>query len=72
MGLLVKDQIPDVSSGKIEYITGEYHNYGTRNFFEDPEQEKVEPKFCITEDGLYTFVLPEAHTAIVPNPSERL
>lgn len=72
MGERVKMHIPDVPSGKIEYLSGQYHNFGTQDFFEDPEQEKKEPRFYLTEDGLYKFVLLEAHTATVPNPSERL
>ncbi len=45
----------------------------TREFGEDPEgvdQEKV--KFYKSDDGIYSFDLPEAHVAIVPNPSEVL
>lgn len=72
MGERIKVHIPDVPSGKIEYLSGQYHNYGPEDFFEDSEQEKTGPRFYITEDGLYTFVIPEAHIAIVPNPSERL
>lgn len=72
MGSLVKAKIPNVPSGNIEYLTGQYHNYGTQDFFEDPEQEKTGSRFYITVDGLYTFVLPEASPAIVPNPSENL
>lgn len=72
MGERIKAHIPDVPSGKIEYLSGQYHNFGTQDFFEDPEQEKTGPKFYITEDGLYTFVLPEANVAIVPNTSEKL
>lgn len=72
MGERIKIHIVDVPSGKIEYLSGQYHNFGAQDFFEDPEQEKTGPRFYLTEDGLYTFVLPEAHIAIVPNPSERL
>lgn len=72
MGSCVKARIPDVPSGKIDYLSGQYHNYGPQDFFEDPDQEKTGPRFYITEDGLYTFVLPEANSAVVPNPSEKL
>lgn len=72
MGERVKAHIPGVPSGKIEYLAGQYHNFGTQDFWEDPEQEKTEPRFYLTEDGLYTFVLPEASAACVPNPSEKI
>jgi erythromycin esterase-like protein len=72
MGERIKVRIPEVPSGKIEYLSGQYHNFGTQNFWEDPEQKKTGARFYLTEDGLYTFVLPEATAALVPNPSERL
>ncbi|HMO78208.1 MAG TPA: hypothetical protein PKA42_01605 [Candidatus Paceibacterota bacterium] len=72
MGERVRAHIPDVPSGKIEYLSGQYHNFGTQDFWEDPGQEKTGPRFYLTEDGLYTFVLPEASAASVPNPSEKL
>ena len=72
MGERVKAHIQDVSSGKIEYLSGQYHNFGRQDFWEDPEQEKTESRFYITDDGSYTFVLPEASVAIVPNPGEKL
>ncbi len=72
MGERVRAHIPEVPSGKIEYHSGQYHNFGTQDFFEDPEQEKTGPRFYLTEDGVYTFVLPQASVAIVPNPTEKL
>jgi hypothetical protein len=72
MGERVKANIPDVPSGKIEYLSGQYHNFGKQDFWEEPEQEKTEPRFYLTKEGLYTFVLPEASAACVPNPSEKL
>jgi len=72
MGELVKMQIPNVPSGRIEYLAGHYHNYGTQEFFEDPELGNTDPTFYESDDGVYTFVLPEAHAATVPNPSERI
>lgn len=72
MGERVRAHIPEVPSGKIEYLSGQYHNFGTQDFFEDPEQENTGPRFYLTEDGVYTFVLPQASVAIVPNPNENL
>jgi hypothetical protein len=72
MGEWVKAQIPEVPYGKIDYLSGQYHNFGPQDFFEDPEQEKTGSRFYIAEDGLYTFVLPQASTTVVPNPSEKL
>jgi hypothetical protein len=72
MGERVKGKIPDVPSGKIDYLSGQYHNFGHQDFFEDPDQEETGPRFYIAENGLYTFVLPEANVAVVPNPGEKL
>jgi len=38
MGERIKEQIPTVPSGKIKYITGQFHNFGTREF--GPRTEK--------------------------------
>ena len=73
MGENVKKQIPNVPSGKIKYLTGQFHNYGTRDFREKPEgAELPKARFYKSDDGIYSFELPEAHIAIVPNPSEVL
>jgi|GEM_PF-1355085 len=77
MGELVRRTIPDVASGKIEYHGGQFHNYGVRDFDEIPEELKPEgtergARFYKNESGLYVFDIPNAHAAIVPNPSERL
>lgn len=73
MGENVKKQIPNVPSGKIKYLTGQFHNYGTRDFREKPEGvELPKAKFYKSKDGIYSFDLPEAHVAVVPNPSEVL
>lgn len=72
MGSLVKAQIPRVPSGKIEYLSGSYYNIEPQKFLENPEQEKTGPKFYFNENGLYTFVVPEANTATVPNQNEKL
>ncbi len=73
MGENVKKQIPTVPSGKIKYLTGQFHNFGTREF--GPRSESTEPpkaKFYKSTEGLYYFELPEAHPAIVPSPLETL
>ncbi|HEC94036.1 MAG TPA: hypothetical protein ENI56_01515 [Candidatus Kaiserbacteria bacterium] len=73
MGENVKKQIPDVPSGKIKYLTGQFHNYGTKDFREKPKGvELPKARFYKSDDGIYSFELPEAHVAVVPNPSEVL
>lgn len=73
MGEQVKKEISNVASGRIEYLTGEFHNYGTRNFGEKSDAAELgSARFFRGEDGLYVFELPEAHAAVVPNPSESL
>ncbi|MBI2577878.1 MAG: hypothetical protein HYV77_03500 [Candidatus Wildermuthbacteria bacterium] len=73
MGEQVKRDIPNVPSGRIEYLTGEFHNYGTRKFGEKSDDAKFPlARFFKGEDGLYVFELPEAHVAVVPNPSKSL
>ncbi len=73
MGENVKKLIPDVPSGKIEYLTGQFHNFGTKDFEEKPEGVDLpKARFYKSDDGIYVFELPEAHVAIVPNPSEVL
>lgn len=73
MGENLKKNISNIASGRIEYKKGQYHNYGTQEFEklsgEDPPSEA---RFYQDENGLYIFELPEAHAAIVPNPSERI
>ncbi len=73
MGEYVKNQIPAVPSGQIKYLTGQYHNYGVKDFREKPEGvELPKARFYKSDDGIYVFELPEAHPAVVPNPSETL
>ena len=73
MGERIKALLPNVPSGRIEYVTGQFHNYGTREFSVNlNEEQRSSVKCSVSEDGLYEFVLPEAHSAVVPNPSERI
>lgn len=73
MGENVKKQIPAVPSGKIKYLTGQYHNYGVKDFREKPEGVDLpKAKFYKSDEGIYVFELPEAHAAAVPNPKEVL
>lgn len=72
MGENIKKEIPDVASGRIEYLTGQYHNYGTKNFTKLNDVELAGARFYKDANGLYVFVLPEAHAAMVPNPHERI
>lgn len=72
MGENVKKEIPNVPSGKIEYLAGQYHNYGTKEFKKDSSEESSSgAKFYRNEQGLYIFELPEAHVATVPNPHDK-
>ena len=73
MGENVKKGIPEVASGAIEYLTGQYHNYGIKEFSASSD-EKVLPdaRFYRDDKGLYVFELPKAHAAIVPNPNEKI
>ena len=73
MGERVKEKIPNVPSGKIQYLKGKYHNYGVNDFFElESDKRPVDQGLYLSEDGLYTCVVPEAHLAIVPDPDEKL
>lgn len=73
MGENVRKEIPNVASGRIEYLSGHYHNYGTKEFTKLSDEElPSEARFFKDEDGLYTFELIDAHAATVPNPSERI
>jgi len=73
MGENVKKQISNVPSGKIEYLNGQYHNYGTNNFEEKPKgAQSSKARFYKSDNDIYSFELPEAHVAIVPNPKEVL
>jgi len=72
MGENVKKQIENVPAGRIEYAKGQYHNIGIKDFRRDPDEpELAKAKFYKSADGIYSFDLPEAHAAVVPNPSER-
>ena len=73
MGENVKKQIPTVPSGTIRYLTGQYHNYGVKDFREKSEGVDLsKAKFFKSDEGIYMFELPEAHAAVVPNPKEGL
>lgn len=73
MGENIKKEIPSVASGRIEYLTGQYHNYGTNEFTKLSDEELPSTaRFFKDEDGLYTFELAEVHVAVVPNPSEKI
>lgn len=73
MGENVIKEIPDVASGKIAYLEGQFHNYGVKEFEKSPEKEKpAEAKFYKDEKGLYIFEIPEGHAAIVPDPDKRI
>ncbi len=73
MGENVKNEIPDVATGGIEYISGHYHNYGIQNFSELSERENSqEARFFQDESGIYIFEVLEAHPATVPNPHVRI
>jgi hypothetical protein len=72
MGENIKKEIPSVASGRIEYLIGQYHNYGIKNFSKRGNQGSVSARFYRDTKGSYVFELPEAHAAIVPNPSERI
>lgn len=72
MGERVKKEIPTAPSGRIEYLTGEFHNYGTRNFGERSNNAEALTARFYKEGSLYVFELPEAHVAVVPNPNELL
>ena len=73
MGENIKKVIPDVSSGRIEFISGTWHNFGTHEIESTSLIEAtVQATFHQGADGLYVYELPVAHAAIVPNPDERL
>lgn len=73
MGEHVKRKIPNVASGKIEYLSGQYNNYGIKKFGEISSEEPApEARFFRDEKGVYIFRLPKAHAAIVPNPKEKI
>lgn len=72
MGETIKKEIPHVQEGKIQYLTGDYYNYGTKEFRKVPgDIELPKPSFSKEEDR-YIFTVPEAHAAVVPNPSKTL
>jgi erythromycin esterase-like protein len=72
MGERIKAQVPSVPYGNIAYQSGQHHNFGPQDFFADSAPENTEAKFYRTEAEEYTFVLPAAQAAVVPNPSEQL
>ncbi len=73
MGENLKKEIPNVATGRIEYLAGQYHNFGTQEFGRISDEElPARARFYKDETGLFTFELVEAHAAVVPNPSERI
>lgn len=74
MGEYIKNEIPNVLSGNIRYLKGQYYNEGIKTF--NYERKGVTlPKarfFKSSDDSLYLFDIPEANIAIVPNQNEVL
>lgn len=73
MGESIKSALPEVSSGRIEYTSGQFHNFETRNFVRLSEGDlPTSARFSLDEEGKCVFELPVAHVATVPNPHKRL
>ena len=73
LGENIKNQIPNVPSGLIQYLTGQYYNYGIKNFKNEHKSKKFSnSRFYKSNEGIYTFELNIAHTATVPNLNEAL
>ena len=72
MGENVKKEISDLISGEIEYLSGQYHNFGTQEFSIKPDNKSSQARFYQSEQSTYVFEIPEAHVAIVPNPNEKI
>jgi len=71
MGEHIKNSIPNIPFGNIMYQKGQYHNFGTRDFWTNPDIENIsKATFRLSEEGKYIYTIPEAHLAIVPNSSE--
>ncbi|MFA6925237.1 MAG: hypothetical protein WC223_13410 [Bacteroidales bacterium] len=73
MGEKIIKKIPNVPSGKIKYITGEFYNYGKKKFKKKPEDILLQKaKFHKTPEGKYIFELPKAHAAVVPDTNSKI
>jgi len=71
MGEHIKNSIPNIPFGNIMYQKGQYHNFGTRDFWTNPDIENIsKATFRLSEEGKYIYTIPEAHLAIVPNMEE--
>jgi len=70
MGERVKEQIPEVPSGRIKILTGRIYNNKIREVGGKPEEGKIsKARFYKSPEGIYLFELPKAHPAVVPNPN---
>jgi len=72
LGELVKNEVPETAFGRIEYRSGQYHNYGINSFDTEGSKSISSARFYQDNDGTYVYEVPEAHAAVVPNPEERL
>lgn len=73
MSEIIKRKISNVPHGEIKYLTGEYYNFGVREFRKRPiDSELPSAKFYKLLDDKYVFELPEAHAANVPDKTSRL
>jgi hypothetical protein len=71
MGEAIKQTIPNIASGTIEYLAGQFHNFGIHEFENrTTSKELATARFYQDENGCYVFELPTAHAATVPNPNE--
>jgi hypothetical protein len=57
------------SLGEIKYLSGQYFNNAVKNFPMNVESGLIRSKFYKNSSGKYVFELPEAHVAVVPNPT---
>ena len=65
MGVNLKNALGDLSSGNIEYQSGDFYNLGIRHF-ETASDIDLKAKFFRNEQGVYVFSFPVAHAAVVP------
>ena len=65
LGVHLKRKFPNLQSGRIEYLSGSYSNYGIHSF-EEIKSDQSTATFSQDQKGVFIFKLPHAHPAIFP------
>lgn len=65
----LEDKEKRFSLGEIRYLSGQFFNNAEKSFSSGIDPTGKLPRFFKNESGVFIYELPEAHVAVVPNPT---